>query len=308
MTSILELKVMKMQFDMGSLWIGFDGLPPSRAGSASGSASSSSSGFHILNSPFGDTTDTKVFVGGLAWETTNESLRAHFDQFGEILEAVVITDRQTGRSKGYGFVTFRDPESARRACVDGNPMIDGRRANCNLASQGRPRPVLHYTRPRSAGPYIVPFQRGPHVGDFAHRQQVPFSYQQVLQYPQHGYTYGPEYVYPQYTPYMAQQYFQLYGVPGAVNPAVYPYGQFGQPVLGHGYTTVHGYSPHGQPFVQLSGPNVNGLTSAPGPAVQSPFPIGVATPLTPVPAQPRFLVPAHSPQITQGSGSEQTAG
>lgn len=89
-----------------------------------------------------------------------------------------------------------------------------------------------------------------------------------------SYTYGPEYVYPQYTPYMAQQYFQLYGVPGAVNPAVYPYGQFGQPVLGHGYTTVHGYSPHGQPFVQLSGPNVNGLTSAPGPAVQSPFPIG----------------------------------
>ena len=75
-------------------------------GSASGSASSSSSGFHFLNSPFGDTTLTKVFVGGLAWETKSETLRRHFEQFGEILEAVVITDKNTGRSKGYGFVSI----------------------------------------------------------------------------------------------------------------------------------------------------------------------------------------------------------
>jgi hypothetical protein len=56
-------------------------------------------------SSFGDTTYTKVFVGGLAWETGRETMRAYFEQFGEILEAVVITDRQTGRSKGYGFVS-----------------------------------------------------------------------------------------------------------------------------------------------------------------------------------------------------------
>jgi len=52
----------------------------------------------------GDTTYTKIFVGGLAWETKRDSLKRYFDQFGEILEAVVITDRITGRSKGYGFV------------------------------------------------------------------------------------------------------------------------------------------------------------------------------------------------------------
>jgi len=52
----------------------------------------------------GDTTYTKIFVGGLAWETKKDSLKRYFDQFGEILEAVVITDRITGRSKGYGFV------------------------------------------------------------------------------------------------------------------------------------------------------------------------------------------------------------
>ncbi|MBA0867176.1 hypothetical protein Goshw_027962 [Gossypium schwendimanii] len=67
-------------------------------------------------------------------------MRRYFEQFGEILEAVIITDKITGKSKGYGFVTFRDPESARKACVDPNPIINGRRANCNIASLGRPTP------------------------------------------------------------------------------------------------------------------------------------------------------------------------
>ncbi|KAK1435473.1 hypothetical protein QVD17_01237 [Tagetes erecta] len=89
-------------------------------------------------SPFGDTTFTKVFVGGLAWETPNAELRTYFEQFGHILEAVIITDKITGKSKGYGFVTFDDAESAKRACNDPNPVIDGRRANCNIASdQGK---------------------------------------------------------------------------------------------------------------------------------------------------------------------------
>jgi len=57
-----------------------------------------------LGKQVGDTTYTKIFVGGLAWETKRDSLKRYFDQFGEILEAVVITDRVTGRSKGYGFV------------------------------------------------------------------------------------------------------------------------------------------------------------------------------------------------------------
>ncbi|KAL0437879.1 UNVERIFIED_CONTAM: putative RNA-binding protein ARP1, partial [Sesamum latifolium] len=85
---------------------------------------------------FGTQTYTKVFVGGLAWETQKDTMKKYFEQFGEILEAVVITDKTTGRSKGYGFVTFREPDAAMRACVDATPVIDGRRANCNLASLG----------------------------------------------------------------------------------------------------------------------------------------------------------------------------
>ena len=52
-----------------------------------------------------DTTFTKIFVGGLPYHTTDETLRKFFERFGEIDEAVVITDRATGKSRGYGFVS-----------------------------------------------------------------------------------------------------------------------------------------------------------------------------------------------------------
>ncbi|KAJ8766081.1 hypothetical protein K2173_020597 [Erythroxylum novogranatense] len=101
---------------------------------------------------FGDTTLTKVFVGGLAWETPKEAMREHFDKYGEILEAVIISDKVTGRSKGYGFVTFKDVEAAKKACEDATPIINGRRANCNLASLGarRPRSVTATPPPQQA--------------------------------------------------------------------------------------------------------------------------------------------------------------
>lgn len=51
-----------------------------------------------------DTTFTKIFVGGLPYHTTDKTLKEYFEQFGDIEEAVVITDRQTGKSRGYGFV------------------------------------------------------------------------------------------------------------------------------------------------------------------------------------------------------------
>ena len=52
-----------------------------------------------------DNTFTKLFVGGLPYHTTDETLRAFFLQYGDIEEAVVIYDRNTGKSKGYGFVS-----------------------------------------------------------------------------------------------------------------------------------------------------------------------------------------------------------
>ena len=52
-----------------------------------------------------DTKYRKLFVGGLPWTTTTETLRKHFEQHGEIEEAAVIFDKETGKSKGFGFVS-----------------------------------------------------------------------------------------------------------------------------------------------------------------------------------------------------------
>ena len=57
----------------------------------------------------------KLFVGSLPWSLNNDSLRELFAQYGEITEAVVIMDRNTGRSRGFGFVTFAKEEDAQKA-------------------------------------------------------------------------------------------------------------------------------------------------------------------------------------------------
>ncbi|XP_065880444.1 uncharacterized protein [Euphorbia lathyris] len=164
-------------------------------------------------SQFGDTTFTKVFVGGLAWETPTEEMRRYFDQFGDILEAVIITDKNTGKSKGYGFVTFRDPESARRACADSNPVIDGRRANCNIASLGRPRPSPPRGRPQGGA---TPYQGSPSYSGVA--AALPPPPPPPIIYPHYGYPpYTADYGYHQgmyNTQVQVQQpqyYQQMYG-------------------------------------------------------------------------------------------------
>lgn len=64
--------------------------------------------------PHKDTTWTKLFVGGLPYHTTDKSLRDHFAVYGDIEEAVVITDRQTSKSRGYGFVSIILPSNSYR--------------------------------------------------------------------------------------------------------------------------------------------------------------------------------------------------
>jgi RNA recognition motif-containing protein len=80
----------------------------------------------------------KLFVGGLAWATSDDGLRNAFEAFGEVAEAKVITDRDTGRSRGFGFVTFVDESAADRAVDEMNDNeLDGRRLTVNEAQDRR---------------------------------------------------------------------------------------------------------------------------------------------------------------------------
>ncbi len=57
----------------------------------------------------------KLFVGGLPWKTTEKELKEAFSKFGEVEDVKVIRDKRTGKSKGFGFVTFESNESALKA-------------------------------------------------------------------------------------------------------------------------------------------------------------------------------------------------
>ena len=82
----------------------------------------------------------KLFIGGLSWGTDADGLRNAFEQYGEITDAAVISDRDTGRSRGFGFVTFADGSDADNAIAAMNGHeLDGRTLNVNEARERAPR-------------------------------------------------------------------------------------------------------------------------------------------------------------------------
>jgi cold-inducible RNA-binding protein len=78
----------------------------------------------------------KLFVGGLSWGTTDEGLRSAFEAYGDVTDAKVIMDRETGRSRGFGFVTFAESGDAAQAmsAMDGTDL-DGRTIRVNEAQE-----------------------------------------------------------------------------------------------------------------------------------------------------------------------------
>ena len=100
----------------------------------------------------------KLFVGGLAWATDDVSLRAAFQPFGNLSDAVVIKDRETGRSRGFGFVTYSDDASGKAALQAMNGAnLDGRSIRCDEAVErergagGPPRMGGDRPPPREGG-------------------------------------------------------------------------------------------------------------------------------------------------------------
>ncbi|VAI00853.1 unnamed protein product [Triticum turgidum subsp. durum] len=69
----------------------------------------------------------RCFVGGLAWATDDQSLQNAFSKYGDVIDSKIITDRETGRSRGFGFVTFASDEAMRQAIEAMNGQdLDGR--------------------------------------------------------------------------------------------------------------------------------------------------------------------------------------
>lgn len=82
----------------------------------------------------------RLFVGSLSWNTDDDGLRAAFERFGAVEDAKVITDRETGRSRGFGFVTFEEEAAAQAAIQEmNNSELDGRTLVVNEAQERAPR-------------------------------------------------------------------------------------------------------------------------------------------------------------------------
>ena len=79
----------------------------------------------------------KLFVGGLPFSTSNDQLRGLFTEYGEVVSATVVTDRDTGRSRGFGFVEMGSAEEAEQAISKFNGQeVDGRRLQVEKAKEG----------------------------------------------------------------------------------------------------------------------------------------------------------------------------
>jgi RNA recognition motif-containing protein len=82
----------------------------------------------------------RLYIGNLPYSTTGDQLKVHFEQIGEVTDSVVITDKMSGRSKGFGFVTMASDELAEKAVaeLDGKEL-DGRPLKVNIARAPRER-------------------------------------------------------------------------------------------------------------------------------------------------------------------------
>jgi heterogeneous nuclear ribonucleoprotein A1/A3 len=78
----------------------------------------------------------KLFVGGLSWGTSEDDLRGAFDRFGEVSEVKIISDQYTGRSRGFGFVSFNSEDEASEALQAMNgTTLDGRTIRVDRAEE-----------------------------------------------------------------------------------------------------------------------------------------------------------------------------
>ncbi|XP_067650309.1 RNA-binding protein Musashi homolog 2-like isoform X4 [Haliotis asinina] len=84
----------------------------------------------------------KMFIGGLSWQTTAEGLREYFGKYGEIKETMVMKDPATKRSRGFGFVTYRDPASVEKVLASGPHALDSKTVDPKVAFPRKAQPKM----------------------------------------------------------------------------------------------------------------------------------------------------------------------
>lgn len=90
---------------------------------------------------FGGDDTTKIFVGGLGWETTQDELRGYFEKFGTVTDCLIKTDPTTGRPRGFGFVLFAESSAVDRVINEGPHTLSGKTINPKRAKPLGPEPV-----------------------------------------------------------------------------------------------------------------------------------------------------------------------
>ena len=81
---------------------------------------------------------TSIYVGNLPWSATQEGVEARFQPFGEVLSVKLVTDRDTGRARGFGFVEMGDADAAEAITALDGKEFDGRALRINKAEPKKP--------------------------------------------------------------------------------------------------------------------------------------------------------------------------
>lgn len=187
----------------------------------------------------GRTQGNKIFVGGLATETTEQEFKTYFEPFGAVLDVTIMTDRSNGRSRGFGFCTFEDPSAVEQILKSANHSIGGKLVECKLAV---PRDVMGGGG-GGGGPPGPGGYGGPPPPFYGYgRPPPPF-------YPPYGYGYPPPPAYGY--GYGARGYgAEAYGAPGAQGYGQQPQAQGGYGGAApktEGYGAQRGYEQAGYP-------------------------------------------------------------